>query len=390
MSSSRAAARLLVAVLLLAGAVGGQEEPARFLSPPPDVPAFGLVDLEVVGWPAETERVDFVLDGRVVAQDDTPPFRARVDAGQENRAKTFEAVFHAAAVELGRVAVRTPAIRVDESLDLRLQQLYVTATQGEAPVLDLRRSDFSVADRGTPQDIVTFHRGDVPLRVVLALDASRSMAGDRFDIAVASAERFVSKLADQDEVQLLVFSDSVQPLADAAAPGAATTALRSVQPSGGTALNDALYQALRALDQRSGRPVVIVFSDGADTVSWLRAEDVGWKALRSDAVIYSVQGGGSLGRRVPLATAWRSPTRSATEVIDLEQVIRGSGGRIVEIGALEELEGALDSILTELRQQYVLGYYPSGPREPGSWRPVRVRAARAGVRLRTRSGYIEP
>ena len=66
-----------------------------------------------------------------------------------------------------------------------------------------------------------------------------------------------------------------------------------------------------------------------------------------------------------------------------------SGGRVTALARIEELEQALDEVLLELRQQYVVGYYPTDPKDDGTWRPVRVEVGLPGVELRTRAGYID-
>ncbi len=154
-------------------------------------------------------------------------------------------------------------------------------------------------------------------------------------------------------------------------------------------MNDHLYQALRLLDGRQGRPVVILLSDGADTLSFLTMEEVVWKAHRSNAVIYRIHLQSSGIRSVPLATAWRSTEAHAGEVLGLEEAVDDSGGRVTALARLEELDQALDDVLRELRQQYVVGYYPTDPMNDGTWRPVRVEVNVPEVEVRTRAGYVD-
>jgi len=77
------------------------------------------------------------------------------------------------------------------------------------------------------------------------------------------------------------------------------------------------------------------------------------------------------------------------EVEGLEEAVDDSGGRVTALARIEDLEQALDEVLLELRQKYVLGYYPVDTRNDGPWRPVRVEVSMSEVELRTRAGYID-
>ena len=78
------------------------------------------------------------------------------------------------------------------------------------------------------------------------------------------------------------------------------------------------------------------------------------------------------------------------ELEGLAQVVNQSGGRIVEINRIADASGAFRDVLAELRDQYVIGYYPSRNENDGSWHEVRVRVqGQGGVGIRTREGYVD-
>jgi Ca-activated chloride channel family protein len=162
--------------------------------------------------------------------------------------------------------------------------------------------------------------------------------------------------------------------------------LDGVEAGGSTALNDHLYAALRLLDERRGRRVVVLISDGADVLSALGIEDVAWKVRRADVLIYWVR----LEREPPsFSSSWRNSDQNRAEWAGLEATVAESGGRIVSLGSIEEIDHVLQDIMTELRDQYVLGYYPSDRRHDGDWRQVRVRVADGRAKVRFRSGYVD-
>lgn len=336
----------------------------------------------------EIARVVFRLDGREVGRDATPPFRVVVDVGQDNVAHEFEVVAVTTAGVEGSAVRTTPPITVDEQLDLELQQLYVTVTRDDERVLQLPRRDFRILDNGMPQDIVTFEPGDVPLTAALLVDASASMAGDRLQMAVRGARRFVEEMKDLDEATLLLFSDRLlysTPFTDD--PELLTAALTEVTAGGGTAINDHLYLALKWLEARQGRRVVVLLTDGIDVESGLDMEQVLWMVGRSQALVYWIR---VLEEDTDLArfTSWRDATGHRRELQLLAQAVQESGGRIVDIHDLQQAESVFREILRELREQYVLGYYPSDNSNDGSWHEVEVRV-RGPYSVRTREGYID-
>ena len=170
-----------------------------------------------------------------------------------------------------------------------------------------------------------------------------------------------------------------------------------MRAAGGTAVNDFLYLALKELEARQGRPVVIILSDGVDVESSLSMKEVMWKVRRSPALIYWLRlhdEDSTLleGRELrPQNSWWRNVEQHQEEFRLLGEAVEASGGRVTDLYRLEEIAPAFSDILRELRSQYVLGYYPTEPKKDGAWRRVRVRTQGTEGRLgvRTRSGYVD-
>ncbi len=383
-----------LAALLLAAAAGGSlaEAPilVTILSPDPAQAAFGEVEFAVeVSAPEPIQQVEFLLDGTVRARDDSPPYRVTIDAGDSNVAKRFTAVAYGLSGKRGSATIVTPSVAIDLKVEVALQQLYVTVTRDEQPVSDLERDAFRIFDSGVEQRLVTFARGDIPMTIVLLLDASESMTGSRLQAALRAAHEFLHRLQPLDEAMALVFSDRPLQMTRFSSGDSVSGALAAIAPEsgGGTALNDHLYAALRLLDARQGRPVVLLLSDGADTLSLLRIADILWKSRRSDAVLYRIRPT-EAGEPIAFATSWRGFQENRSEIEGLAQIIRESGGGVRSVPSAH-LEVAIGAVLDELRQQYVLGYYPTARSRDGTWRPVRVEVTVPGLRVRTRTGYID-
>ncbi len=314
-----------------------------------------------------------------------------VDVGDDFRSRVFRVVVYAADGSSKQIEVRTPELQIDEEVGVELQQLYVTVLRDDRRVLDLAEPDFRILDEGSQQKMVTFARGDIPLAAALVLDASGSMEGERIEAALAGARAFVEDMRELDEAAVFLFADGLLRSTDFSDDSQLLKAsLESVEVSGrATAINDHLYLALKRLDTRQGRRVVLLLSDGADVHSVLAMEDVLWKARRSQALIYWIRlegegryHGGSFN------STWRNHQQNREEWELLEQSVEDSGGRIVGV-SVDAVEDAFREILAELREQYVLGYYPSNIRNDGSWHQVRVRVPGADVSVRTREGYID-
>ena len=279
--------------------------------------------------------------------------------------------------------------RVDEELSLDLQQLFVTVTRGGRRETALRRSDLRVFEDGDEQEVVTFETGDAPFTAVLLIDTSESMRGPRLEAALRGARGFTAGMKELDEAMLILFSDRVLRSVPFTGSGERLAAgLADTSAGGGTAVNDHLYLALKLLDGRQGRRVVVVFSDGQDVVSGLSMRDVLWKTQRSQTAVYWLRLSTPGRTADTFSSAWRNGAANREEGRLLEDAVRQSGGRTVDIAGIGEVEAAFRGILDELRAQYVVGYYPKNPRNDGSWRKVTVRLAGGGD-VRVREGYVD-
>jgi len=144
-------------------------------------------------------------------------------------------------------------------------------------VLNLNQEDFAIVDKGALQQTVTFARGDVRLTAAILVDASASMVGSRLRHALRGATSFIKGMKETDNAALFLFSDRllhVTPFSNDAEQLFA--GLAGVAADGGTALNDHFYLALKRLETRQGRRVVILLSDGIDSHSCACARLAGW------------------------------------------------------------------------------------------------------------------
>ncbi len=407
--------RLASALLLLAGArfaMAAETPPANapaapgprvvITSPAAHQPLFGpaTIAAEVHGGEALTE-VAFYVDGSLVARFSRPPYRANFDFGQSNLEHHVRVVASTLFGKRFESSLTTSAIEVGSELDVELVQLFMHVHLWDGrQVSDLGPQDFVVSDAsGNHEPVITFSTEEPPLSVVLLVDASDSMAGEPLRRAVEAAKSVTELLRPEDEVMVVLFSDRLLRATEftrsAATLGAA---LGDVEAAGGTAVYDHLYYAIDRLGTRLGRPVVILLSDGQDVSSVLDAEADRWRLRRSQATLYWARLRDPKVKSIGYISAWRDSADNARETTELEEAVKESGGRVLDVKAgngeanvasEKGLETTLQSIFQELRSQVVLGFQPGKRRHDGSWKPISVRGAHGSMQVTTRAGYVD-
>ncbi len=253
---------------------------------------------------------------------------------------------------------RIEAVRVD-----------VLVTANGTPVLGLSPSDFEVLDNGVRQTIDLASFEQMPLNVVLALDMSASLQGLRLGHLQTAGATVLDGLKPGDRAALVAFTHIVsasQGLTDDL--DRIRAALLRNRGDGLTSLVDAVHTGMLIGESDAGRPLLIVFSDGVDTSSWLSAESVLETARRGEVVVYGVEVG------QPRA----SFPRDLTEV---------TGGRLFAIESTKDLSAAFSKILDEFRNRYLISYSPQGV-EPSGWHRLEVRVRHRGAAVKARPGYF--
>ena len=284
--------------------------------------------------------------------------------------------------------------RIDEVVDAELQQIYVSP---ERRGVEYRVRDFELLDEGRPQNIVTFEQGDIPFSATLLLDASISMRGPRLKTALDGAKRFIGAMQPFDRARILAAADRVRGVTsffsaeNASADGLAERLDQAVA-DGGTALFDHLFWATDGLKQEQGRKVVILLSDGFDSLSVVPMESIQDVVRRHQIQVYWVRlrhGTTHRNSGYVMSTGWRSLRETESQIRLLQKTVSESGGGVVEIAGVHQVAAAFDEILADLRGQIAIGYYPHDLDGKGRWREVEVRSKRRDARLRHAAGYYD-
>jgi len=258
-----------------------------------------------------------------------------------------------------------------QTFGTRVEQVRVDVlvTDNGRPVTGLTASDFEITDNGVAQQIDLLTSEQLPLNVVLAVDASQSTAGERILHLRLAARAVLAALGQHDRAALLTFSDTIHVPAPLTGDlGVVGAALDTVKPVGGTALVDGAYAAMMLAGTDAGRDLVLVFSDGLDTDSTLSPGRVLGSAGRTDAVVYGVTVGNS-GR-----------------VGFVKDLSDRTGGQSLEIASTFDLQKTFVGILDEFRQRYVLSFTPRAV-SPNGWHRLQVRVKGRRPAIFARQGY---
>ena len=273
-----------------------------------------------------------------------------------------------------------PNIRVDVRL---VRVLATVRDSGGALLGNLTKEDFRILDNNSEQQIAVFERKtEQPLSVALLVDISGSTAKDlKFEID--SVSRFLHALFKEgnpdDSVGLYSFNYQVtQETPFVHSQSQLDRMLRNLHGSAGTSLYDAIYFAAHDLQNRKGRKVVVVVTDGGDTTSSKSYQAALNSAQLADSVMYPIL-------IVPIAN---DAGRNLGGEHALTTLASGTGGRVFEPTLGNSLDKAFTDILEELRTQYLIAYYPKDvPLTKDRFHHLEVQVARPGLQILSRNGY---
>jgi Ca-activated chloride channel family protein len=259
----------------------------------------------------------------------------------------------------------------------------VVDAQGRA-VADLKVEDFELLVDGKPQPIGELSRAETPVSIALLFDNSSSQVATREFERQAGIRFLESVIRPVDRAA--IFSISTVPELSHPLTNDVRALVRTIKSfktpeAAATALFDTVSMAAEYLKPQRTRKVIVIISDGTDTVSDLGFDETMAQVIADDCQVYAVRTGNSESANLhDLAGARR-----------LEEYAAQTGGAVYVPRTHEELSAAFKQIATDLSQQYVLSYYPSGDIRDGRFRPFTLNVkTRPGLRVRTRKGYYAP
>jgi Ca-activated chloride channel family protein len=269
----------------------------------------------------------------------------------------LETTFNKASTGAG---IRPTTLRVSSDLVL----VPITVTDGlNHPQTNLGRGNFTVFEGEQAQEIRYFSSEDSPVSVGLLLDVSRSMQ-DKIDTERAAVDQFFKNANPQDDYFVITFNNEPHVLSDVTQ---STTGIENelglVQPSGSTALLDAVYLGISKLRKAQySRRALVIISDGGDNASRYKLKEIKNLISESDVMVYAI------------GIFASGPFKSFEEVMGkrwLSTMTDITGGRTATIQNVAKLPEECALLSRELRSQYVIGYRPRAVAD-GKWHKIKV------------------
>jgi len=285
----------------------------------------------------------------------------------------------------GRPSAQQSNPETTMKVDVNLVNVFVTVTDLHgAPIGGLTKDNFILKEDDRQQQIKVFDRESaLPLSIALAIDTSLSTRHD-LPLEQASAKRFAREIIRPvDGLSVYAFSEVVNE-----ATRGYTSDLKHIDESidhirvgAATALYDAIYLASRALDRRKGRKVIVLITDGGDTISKVDYKAAVRASVEAEAIVYSII-------VVPIENSAGRETGGEHALIQLSE---DTGGKYYYATSVTQLDDAFHKISDELRTQYLLAYYPSQHTSFSEFRRIEVNVVgapdAAAYRVRHRAGY---
>jgi Ca-activated chloride channel family protein len=250
-------------------------------------------------------------------------------------------------------------------VDVKLVNVFVTVTDARgAPVANLQKENFLLKEDGKEQKIAIFSRESaLPLSIVLSVDTSLSTRKD-LPLELISARKFAHAIVrPQDGLAVYKFSETVSQMVPFTADlKRIDEGIERERNGSATALYDAVYLGSQALSPRQGRKVMVVITDGGDTMSQVDYKEALRAAQEAEAIIFSII-------IVPIEADAGRDTGGEHALV---QISSDTGGKYYYATSLAQLDDAFRQISDELRTQYLLAYYPSQRYSTSNFRQLRV------------------
>jgi Ca-activated chloride channel family protein len=269
-------------------------------------------------------------------------------------------------------------------VDVKLVNVYVTVTNAQGgPVAGLKKDNFTLQEDGRNQTIAVFDKESaVPLSIALAIDTSLSTRHD-LPLEQASAKRFARTIMRPvDALSVFGFNETVlQSTSYTADLKRIDDGIDHIRLGAATALFDAIYLSSRSLGHRQGRKVLVLITDGGDTVSKVDYQQALRAAEEAECIVYSII-------VVPIENSAGRETGGEHALIQLSE---DTGGKYYYATSMSQLDEAFRQISDELRTQYLLAYYPSRRVSESQFRSIQVTVSGSpdatSYRVRHRAGY---
>jgi Ca-activated chloride channel homolog len=255
-------------------------------------------------------------------------------------------------------------------------------------VLGLQKADFHLFEDGVEQTVGHFSGDDAPLSIGLVFDESGSM-DYKLRTSRDAAAQLLKTLNRDDEAFLVEFGDNAKlSVGFTAHTEEIQSALKNAQPGGLTAMLDAINTGLHEMKKaKNPRKAIVIVSDGGDNHSKYTAAEIESLVRSADVQVYA------MGVFDSILSFGLAPEEISGPRL-LSEIATQTGGRAFSAALTSDLPSVAARIAVELRNQYVLAYYPTNPARDGKYRKVEVKLSQphgiSQVKAHWRLGYYAP
>lgn len=297
----------------------------------------------------------------------------------------------------------TPTPTPDDETDgevIRVQSALVpipvsVLNSGGQPVTNLKLEDFELLIDGKKVEIGDLARSETPVRLAVLFDNSSSVTLAR-EFEKKAAIKFFKRVIRPEKDLVALFSVSTISQLEQPFTKDVSTLVRAIEmfaePSGATALLDGIIKAANYLKEVEGRRVIVIVSDGDDTISDATFADT-LKALQvANTQVYVVKTTDFENFKRTGQRGGNANIRYLQAERRMQEITAQTGGAVYSPLDEDELDRAFNQISAELAQQYILSYYPEDERDKrGEFRAISLSVkTRQNLSIRTRKGYYVP
>lgn len=261
-------------------------------------------------------------------------------------------------------------------------------------VTDLRLEDFSLSIDGKAADISELAHSDAPVRLALLFDNSSSVTTAR-EFEKKAAVRFFKRVLRPDRDLAALYSVQSGTQLEQRLTKNTDALVSAIEnfpaPAGATALLDAIITASEYLKDQNGRRVIVIVSDGEDTISDATFDDTVKAAQANNCQVYVVKTKDFENFKRTGERAGNANVRVLDAERRMQFLAQQTGGAVYSPIDERELDQAFNQVSAELAQQYILSYYPENESDKrGEFRSISLVVKRKDLTVRTRKGYYVP
>jgi len=383
----------LIIFLLIAGSASltADSGKIRIVKPIKDQVWLGTkqIDVDVSDMdPSSVRNMSIYLDGRLVKEFTTPPYRFSYNFGDRPQYRKLEAMAEILTDKgTSRIRDSIRSYNADDFQTVDVMQvilpIVVTDKRGNY-ISGLKKEDFEIYEDRVKQESSYFsNSGKSTFRLALLIDISSSMK-DKIDEVKQVARTFLKQLLRPDDQAIILFfnHDVFEDSQFTHDIDELDSSLSVAIPFGATAMYDAIAYSVKLLKSIIGQNIIILFSDGEDNSSTIDPYTLMKIVERSNSMIYSI--GRSIG-----------PDMSSPYQDLLNKIADSSGGMSFFFNNVKELDKLYTKIRRDIQAKYVLQFAPKDGRKQNRFRKIDIRLSNdarkkygRGLQVRTMKGYF--